>query len=186
MERELKKLVALCEQKLEELRLTGGLYVEVAAVAEKFKKLKRCKRVTERVIKRFEKIKEILKNCEDKNLEQRIIDCIRLYVKKRLLFAYVGTAQFFAHEDFPEDELPYLILTPKAIDLKEGETLLCKDVDEDKDILYILDKDGIRETRIEIPYLAVYIDQKADSVKTVDEALKHISTVGMILRMKCN
>lgn len=186
MNRELKKLVALCEQKLEELRLTGGLYVEVAVVAGKFENFKRCKKTTEQVIRKFEKIKEILKNCEDKNLEQRIIDCIKLYVKKRLLFAYVGKAQFFAHEDFPEDELPYLILTPKAIDLKEGQTLLCKDVDEDKGVLYILDKDGIRETRIEIPYLAMCIDPKAGPVTNVDKALKHISTVGMILRMKDN
>lgn len=182
MEKNLNKLIALVEQKLEGIRLSGEMYIDVSILAGKFRELKRWKKLTKPIVEQLNKIKESLKNFEDDNLDQKIIDCVKLCVKKGLLFPYVGIFQIFAYGDFYGDELPYLILTPKPINLKEGEILLCRDVDEDKGILYI-SKDG-REKKIKTPYLAMCIGLEVEPVITVDEALEHISTVGLIMALK--
>ena len=180
MEKNLNKLIALVEQKLEEIRLSGELYIEVSVLAGKFRELKRWKKITKPIVKQLNEMKETLKNCENGNLEQEIVDCVKLCVKKGLLFPYVGIFQIFAYGDFYGDELPYLILTPKPINLTEGEILLCRDTDNDKGILYI-SKNG-KDRKIKMPYLAMYIDSKRKL--TAEEALNHISTVGLIMALK--
>mgnify|MGYP000935937420 CR=1 FL=1 len=180
MEKNLNKLIALIEQKLEWVRLTGEMYVEVSVIANKFKELKKWKKITKPMVEKLNEMKEILKNFEDDNLDKKIVDCVKLYVKKGLLFPYGGIFQIFAYGDFYGDELPYLIFTPKPINLKEGEILLCRDVDENKSILYIA-KNG-KERKIKMPYLAMYID--SERKLTAEKALEHINTVGLIMALK--